>query len=222
MKKWLFLIGSIVIVGCNSQKEKIELKTDSQKSSYAIGQQIGKNFRIQGLNLSKNELILGISDALENKNLLKPEEIQEAIVKVQQAVLKKNQEKNEKQKLDNLTFLENQKKSGKYKSSQSGLLFLIEKEGKGKKPTKDSTVKINFRGTLVNGIEFDSSYRKNQPTELKLNQIMQGLSEAILLMQVGAKIRVIIPSELGYSTTSRPGIPPNSVLLYEIELLDIK
>ncbi len=117
-----------------------------------------------------------------------------------------------------------QKNKGKegIKVTKSGLQYKVLKEGAGIIPKATDVVKVHYRGTLIDGTEFDSSYKRNQPAEFQLNQVIPGWTEGLQLMKVGSKYQLTIPSNLAYGERGNQGIPGNSVLIFEVELLDVK
>lgn len=219
MIKFALFALLLLTISCN-KKEKIELTNDLEKSSYAVGLQIGKNFKNQGLSISKEHLNLGIKDGLDGVEQLKPEELQKALLALQKELTKKNKEKEDSRSLENLAYLEKVKKTGSYKQSKNGVLYLVQKEGSGKIPKIDSTIKVNYRGKLIDGTEFDSTYKRNAPMTFKMNQTILGWQEVLLSQKVGARVQMIIPANLAYGQMSRPGIPANSILVYDLELLE--
>ncbi|MCH9022540.1 MAG: FKBP-type peptidyl-prolyl cis-trans isomerase [Planctomycetes bacterium] len=122
---------------------------------------------------------------------------------------------------DGKAFLEQNAKKPGITTRPSGLQYRIIKEGTGKIPTANNSVKTHYRGTLINGTEFDSSYKRNQPATFGVLGVIKGWTEALQLMKVGAKWELFIPAELAYGSRGRPSIPPNSALIFEIELLEI-
>ncbi|MCE1644805.1 FKBP-type peptidyl-prolyl cis-trans isomerase, partial [Enterobacter hormaechei] len=106
--------------------------------------------------------------------------------------------------------------------SKTGLLYKIEKEGSGKKPVASDTVVVNYRGTLIDGKEFDSSYKRNEPLSIRLDSVIPGWTEGLQNVKKGGKIKLVIPPELAYGKADLPGIPANSTLVFDIELLDVK
>jgi FKBP-type peptidyl-prolyl cis-trans isomerase len=143
----------------------------------------------------------------------------------QQKMRAKMAAKQKKEAAENLAagtaFLEANKKKEGVKVLPDGLQYKIIKEGTGPTPTADDKVKTNYRGTLIDGTEFDSSYKRNRPAEFNVKGVIKGWTEALELMKVGAKWELFIPPNLAYGERGRPGIPPNSTLIFEIELLDI-
>jgi FKBP-type peptidyl-prolyl cis-trans isomerase FkpA/FKBP-type peptidyl-prolyl cis-trans isomerase FklB len=210
------------------EKAKVELKTFGQKLSYVVGLQIGRSLTAMKKEIELEFLVHGLRDSLEgNKPLLsKAEEseiqgtfmkkMHEARLKEQKAAGGKNLEEGQK-------FLaENGKQKG-IVTTDSGLQYQVLTEGKGPKAKATDRVKVHYRGTLLDGTEFDSSYSRNQPATFPVGGVIKGWTEALQLMSVGSKYKLFIPSELAYGPRgSPPRIGPNSVLIFEVELLDIE
>ncbi|MFN7728107.1 MAG: FKBP-type peptidyl-prolyl cis-trans isomerase [Bdellovibrio sp.] len=211
-------VGTL-FVGCD---KKPKLETDLQKASYAIGQQIGQNLKNQNIEFDKDTLSASIIEAASGKEArLKPEEMQAALMKLQESINKKQMELAEKNASEGKVFLEKNKSAQGIQTTTSGLQYQIVTEGNGKKPTEKDTVKVHYKGTLVGGQQFDSSYDRGQPAEFPVNAVIKGWSEALQLMKAGTKAKLFIPPELAYGPTPRPGIPANSVLVFDVELIDI-
>ncbi|OHB79331.1 MAG: hypothetical protein A2Z25_23135 [Planctomycetes bacterium RBG_16_55_9] len=202
------------------------LKTEQDKVSYIIGTQMAQSIKKQGVEVSLEPLMWGLQDVLEGKTLkLTKEETQKVFVAFQQRMRAKQTEERAKLGAENLAkgnaFLETNKTKEGVTALPSGLQYKVIKEGTGATPTADDKVKTHYRGTLIDGTEFDSSYKRNQPAEFAVTQVIKGWTEALQLMKVGAKWELYIPANLAYGEPGRPGIPPNSVLIFEIELLEI-
>lgn len=213
--------GVLLAIGLTACEKKPKLDNDSSRASYAIGQQIGQNLKNQNIELDRDALAISIRDVLDGKpSRLKPEEIQQALMKLQESINKKNTEAAEENKKKGLAFLEQNKTATGIKVFPSGLQMQVETEGKGKTPTVNDVVKAHYKGTLVDGKVFDSSYDRGQPAEFPVNQVIKGWTEALTNMKVGTKAKLFIPPDLGYGPTDRPGIPANSVLVFDVELLD--
>lgn len=220
MKHLLFLtLIGISLVGCT---KKADLSTDTGKSSYAIGLQIGRGFKQQGVDVNEASLSQGISDGIAGKEQITKEEAAKAISELQQTMMKKAKDTADKAKAVSDDFLKKNETQPGVKTTASGLQYVVQKEGSGKSPDKNSTVKVNYRGTLTDGTEFDSSFKRNAPAELKLAQVIPGWSEALMLMKPGAKYKIFIPPALAYGESPRPNIPPNSTLVFDVELLEVK
>ncbi len=204
----------------------ITLETELDKVSYVIGTQIAQNFKQQGVEVNIDPLIVGLKDAMAGKELaLSNEEMQVVMSAFQQRMMAKQMAEQAEEASKNLAeaqkFLEaNEAKEG-VKTLPSGLQYKIITEGTGKIPTAENTVKTHYRGTLIDGSEFDSSYKRNEPAEFPVKGVIKGWVEALQLMKVGAKWELYIPPNLAYGERPRPGIPTNSLLIFEIELLEI-
>jgi FKBP-type peptidyl-prolyl cis-trans isomerase FklB len=200
------------------------LKTDKQKFSYTAGYQIGQNLKRQNLDLDSKAFSQGAQDAITGaKPRLKPEEMQAAI----QARQKKDMEKQAAAAKKNLdagqAFLEANKKKDGVTTTASGLQYKIITEGKGKQPKSTDTVVAHYRGTLINGNEFDSSYQRNEPATFPVGGVIKGWQEVLPLMKEGAKWQVYIPSDLAYGPRGAGAeIGPNEVLIFDIELVSVK
>lgn len=222
MRKLLLIAPMAVFalqMGC---EKKPKLDNDMSRASYAIGQQIGSNLKNQNLELDKDALAISIKDVLENKpSRLKPEEIQQALMKLQETINTRQQAAAAENAEKGKAFLETNKSAAGVKTTASGLQIQITEEGKGRVPTEKDTVKAHYKGALIDGKVFDSSYDRGQPAEFPVNQVIKGWTEALTSMKVGTKARLFIPPELGYGPNDRPGIPANSVLVFDVELLDI-
>jgi FKBP-type peptidyl-prolyl cis-trans isomerase len=226
MIKKLALITVLVTTtscGAIGGSKKVDLTTDKAKVSYSIGQQIGKQLKNAGFEIDTDVLAASINDAITGKDSrLKPEEMQAAMMKVQMDQSKKTESEGKANKEKGEKFLTENKSKPGVKTTASGLQYEVIKEGKGASPKATNTVKVNYKGTLIDGTKFDSSYDRGEPAEFPLNRVIKGWTEGIQTMKVGGKSRFVIPSDLAYGQNSPPGIPANSVLVFEVELLDIK
>lgn len=211
-------------VACNKQvSTNSDLKTDQEKASYAIGMQIGKSLKAQNADVSLPALTTGLSDALDGKeSRLKPEEISAAMQKMREEAEKKAVEQAEKNKKDGEEFLAKNKAKAGVKTTASGLQYEVVQEGTGASPTAADVVKVHYTGMLINGEKFDSSVDRGEPVEFPVGGVIPGWTEALQLMKVGSKFKLTIPSDLAYGPSGRPGIPPNSVLVFDVELLEVK
>ncbi len=210
-------LAVIGLVGCN----KPDLKSDKGQASYAIGQQIGRNLKAQNIEIDAKTLAASLTDAMAGKSELKEDEIQKAMMKLQEMAMKKQTEEADKNKGKSAEFLEKNKTAEGVKVTASGLQYIVVSEGTGPTPTKNDTVKCHYKGTLTTGEQFDSSYDRGQPAEFPVGGVIPGWTEALQMMKVGSKYKLFIPAELAYGASGRPGIPPNSALVFEVELLDI-
>ena len=208
---------------------KIEdLNNQKKKVSYAIGLDIGKNFKERAMDIDMEILIQGLRDAQGGgQPLLNAEEIQKVMTQFQQNMMKAEQEKRMGQAQGNKAkeeaFLkENAKKPG-IKITASGLQYMVISTGTGPLPKLTDTVKVHYRGTLLDGTEFDSSYKRNQPAVFQLKGVIKGWTEALQLMKVGSKYQIFLPSNLAYGENGAGQvIGPNATLIFEVELLSIE
>jgi FKBP-type peptidyl-prolyl cis-trans isomerase len=206
----------------------LALKTSKDKFSYALGMKMGANLKRQEVPVDPNILARGLKDGLSNgKTLLTEEEAQAAIVAVQTDLRKKQQEKMQEtgaaNKKEGEDFLAANKAKEGVVTLPSGLEYKILKEGTGPKPAATDSVVCNYRGTLINGTEFDSSYKRGQPATFPVNGVIKGWTEALQLMPVGSKWQLFIPADLAYGERGPdPAIGPNATLIFEVELLSIE
>ncbi|MFK7822548.1 MAG: FKBP-type peptidyl-prolyl cis-trans isomerase [Oligoflexales bacterium] len=220
------ILVSAAVLGTSSQVlaegKGAPLKTDAEKASYGIGQQIGRGLKSQGVAVNVDIMAGSIKDVLEGRpSRLSDQEIQTALTKLQEDMQKKMAEQAEKNKEVGAKYLEENKKKSGVKSTKSGLQYKVITAGKGDSPKAESKVKVHYRGTLIDGSEFDSSYKRNEPAVFPVGGVIAGWTEALKLMKPGAKWELTIPSDLAYGSRGRPGIPANSVLNFTVELVEI-
>jgi FKBP-type peptidyl-prolyl cis-trans isomerase FkpA/FKBP-type peptidyl-prolyl cis-trans isomerase FklB len=221
------IAGAFSISACEQIKnltaKSVNLQTDEEKVSYAIGQQIGGNMKSQGIAVNTTVLAASIEDALAGKPArMKPEEMQAAMMKMRESMMAKQDAAGKENKEKGDSFLAENKKKPNIKVTASGLQYEVITEGKGNSPKATDTVKVHYAGTLLDGTKFDSSYDRNEPAEFPVGGVIRGWTEALQLMKPGSKYKLAIPSDLAYGPQGRPSIPPNSVLLFEVELLEVK
>jgi FKBP-type peptidyl-prolyl cis-trans isomerase FklB len=202
------------------------LKTEMDKVSYAIGTQLGQNFKKQGVDIKIGPLLRGLSDAMAGKPpALTEEEMKTVMTNFSKQMTAKRQEQQKAEAAKNIAagraFLEANKAKEGIKVLPSGMQYKILKEGTGKSPTTEDKVKINYRGTLIDGTEFQSSYKTGKPVEYPVKKFIKGWTEALQLMKVGGKWQLFIPPDLAYGEMGNRGIPGNSTLIFEVELLEI-
>jgi len=204
------------------------LKSQKEKVSYSIGLDIGRNFQQQSLDIDVDLLAKGIKDVLSHTTpLLTDEEVREVMMAFQREMMEKANEKmkkvGEKNKKEGEAFLAANKKKEGVKTLPSGLQYRILKEGTGRTPKLTDTVTTHYRGTLIDGKEFDSSYSRGEPTTFVVNQVIKGWTEALQLMKVGSKWQLFVPAQLAYGERAMSEeIGPHSTLIFEVELLSIK
>jgi FKBP-type peptidyl-prolyl cis-trans isomerase FkpA len=204
--------------------EKSEPDKLNNDISYFFGYAFGNNL-LQGGNkeVDFDNIKRGLEDAMGGRNPRLTEEDQKAVVAEIQSRQKKVQEMAQQQGLDAAReYLANSATNEGVTVTESGLQYKVLVEGTGKKPTASNTVKVHYEGTLITGQVFDSSIKRGEPVEFQLNRVIPGWTEGLQLMQEGAKFKFVIPPELGYGAGGTGGIPPNSVLIFEVELLEVK
>ena len=222
--KLIVVLGILFLVSQVSAQEKPVLKDQKDKVSYVIGMDIGNNLKKQSVSVNSKIVAKGIEDALAGaKPLLTEQEVQETMMAFQKEMMAKQAEVAKKNKTEGEAFLaENKKKEG-VKALPSGLQYKVIKAGTGKKPKLNDTVTVHYRGTLIDGTEFDSSYKRGQPVTFQVNGVIPGWTEALQLMEQGAKWQLFIPSNLAYGEKGAGGvIGPNATLIFEIELISIQ
>jgi FKBP-type peptidyl-prolyl cis-trans isomerase len=205
------------------------LTTTKQKASYAIGMNWGMGLHRQSIDVDSAALIQGMKDALAGgKTLLTEDEARSALMQLQKEMQEKQQAKaaqeGEANKKEGDAFLTANKTKEGVVTLPSGLQYKILKEGNGAKPTATDSVVCNYKGTLINGTEFDSSYKRGEPATFPVTGVIKGWTEALQLMPVGSKWQLFIPPDLAYGPRGTPGGPigPNATLIFEVELLSIK
>ena len=228
MKRYAAVAVSIVLAaGTVFAAEKADLQTEEQKFSYAMGLSLGKYFKELEEKFDLNLVQDGIKDGYDGEKVLltdaESQEIQQAFSKRQHdkqvqktvAMIQKNRKAADE-------FLAANKGKNGVKTTASGLQYKVVKEGKGAKPTAEDMVRVHYKGRTIAGEEFDSSYKRNEPAEIKVNQVIPGWQEALLLMPVGSSFELYLPPDLAYGDQGMPPvIEPGSLLIFEVELLDI-
>lgn len=198
------------------------VNSDKEKYSYAIGYEMASNVKKQGLDLDVPAFNLAVRECLEDKeNRLSEEEIQAAVQKITEMMMMKHQARGAESMKAGAEYLKKNKENPGVKETASGLQYKVVNEGTGKRPGKSDVVKVHYRGKLVDGTEFDSSYKRGQPATFPIDKVIPGWTEALQLMRVGSKYELVIPGDLAYGERGTREIPPNSVLIFDVELLDI-
>ncbi len=224
MKRFIVIVSaSLIAIPLFGQDKSPQLKDQKEKVSYAIGMQIGFNLARQKVDINPEILSAGIKDSLAGKPQLTPDQVKEVMAQFEKDMEQKQKELAQKNKTEGTKFLEENKKKSGVKTTASGLEYQVDKEGTGSQPKATDMVTVNYRGTLIDGTEFDSSYKRGQPATFPVNGVIKGWTEALQLMKKGAKYKLFIPSELAYGERSMgPDIGPNSTLIFEVELMDVK
>jgi len=212
----------------SATQQPLKLTTQKEKLSYAIGMNIGQSMKKDALDIDPAILTRALKDALSgSKPQMTEEEAKAVITTFRNEMIAKKQAEEKKisdaNKQAGEQFLATNKTREGVVTLPSGLQYKIIKQGDGPKPTATDTVETNYRGTLINGTEFDSSYKRGEPATFPVNQVIKGWTEALQLMPVGSKWQLFIPADLAYGPRSpSPEIGPNSALIFDIELLSIK
>lgn len=197
---------------------------DKERFSYAVGMQIGQNMKQQGTEIDSKSLVQGLQDGLSGAApKLTNEEMQAAVQAQQKREVTKRESVAKKNLETGQAFLADNKKKSGVVTRPSGLQYKVLKDGKGKQPKASDTVEVHYRGTLLNGTEFDSSHQRNQTATFPVHGVIQGWQEVLPLMKEGAKWQVWIPANLAYGERGAGrAIGPNETLVFEIELLAVK
>jgi FKBP-type peptidyl-prolyl cis-trans isomerase FklB len=225
--RWVFLGGLILLTGQVWAEDSTVLKSDKDKLSYSIGASIGKNFRSDGTEVDANVLMQGLKSSLAgDKSLLSEKEVRQIMndyqTKLRQAAVGKRQLAINDNKKKGEAYLAEYKAQQGVLSSPNGVLYTVIKEGTGKKPLESDMVEVNYRGTLINGTEFDAT-EPGHPANLKVSALIPGWKQALSMMPVGSKWHIVIPAVLGYGERGVGNdIGPNEVLVFDLELIAIK
>lgn len=222
------VVGLALLAGSAFAEEPQALKTQKEKVSYIIGTDIGNNFKKQGIDIEPDILMKGLRDVLSgNKPLLGEKETTEIMTAYRQEIMTKQAEATkvagEKNKKEGEAYLASNSQKEGVKTLPSGLQYKVLAAGSGKSPKPADTVVVNYRGMLIDGTEFDSSYKRGQSATFPVNGVIPGWTEALQLMQEGAKWQLVLPSAIAYGERGAGGsIGPNAVLIFEVELVAVK
>jgi FKBP-type peptidyl-prolyl cis-trans isomerase len=206
---------------------RLPLVTEKDKQSYAIGLSVGKNLTRDMIDVEPKFVLQGMQDVLNKaKPQLTDDQIKQIMVALQSDVQKKVEAKRAadmvKNKKDGDAYLAANKDKPGVVTLPDGLQYKILTPGTGAKPTATDTVVVNYRGTLIDGTEFDSSYKRGTPASFQVGRVIKGWTEALQLMPAGSKWQVVIPSDLAYGERGQSTIGPNSTLIFEVELMSIQ
>jgi FKBP-type peptidyl-prolyl cis-trans isomerase len=204
-----------------------QLADEKSRVSYAIGMMTGLQWKQQDLDFDIDLYARGIKDGMAGgAMLLTPQEAQLTIEAFKKELAAKQQQKQielaAKNKTEGDAFLAANKSQPGVQTLPDGLQYLVITNGAGEIPTAGDTVTVNYRGTLIDGTEFDSSYKRGQPASFPVGGVIRGWTEALQKMNAGSKWKLFVPSDLAYGPQGRPGIPPNAVLIFEVELLSVQ
>lgn len=221
---FLFVIAGPAV----ADEKKTKLETEMQKISYALGMQMGSYLKTLGEGLDSEILQQGMMDSYKGEKLLLTKEEEAQIL---QQFSQKQQEKQIQQTLEMITknkkaaddFLKDNGTKEGISTTASGLQYKVMTQGQGPKPKAQDMVKVHYKGTLLDGTEFDSSYSRNEPAVFPLDKVIPGWTEAVQLMNVGSKFQLFLPPDLAYGDRgAMPVIEPGSMLVFEVELLSIE
>ena len=217
-----FSLAALAVIPLYASAAKLE--TEKQKLSYIIGYQVGFNLKREGTDIDPSLLAEAVQDALNGTEpKLSKEEMQATMKAVQEKKMKEQKVMLEKNEKAGQEFLAANKKKEGVVELPSGLQYKIIKEGTGNQPKADDIVSVNYKGTLINGTQFDSSYDRGQPATFPINGVIQGWQEALQLMKEGAKWEIYVPAKLAYgSRGAGADIGPGETLIFEVELLEVK
>ncbi len=227
----LFILSSLLLLAASqlfAENPAPALDTQNEKESYSIGYQVGLSMKSDGVEVDFEKLILGLRDSIDGKEpRLSEEEMKKLIVdrkkSAREVEMRKFQELMVRNAEESEKFLEENKKKKGIKTTESGLQYKVLKEGKGITPKPQDMVTVNYRGMFMDGKEFDSSYTKGEPMTVKTDSVIKGWTEALQMMKKGSKWQLFVPPHLAYGRGGLgTSIPPNKVLMFEIELLEIK
>ena len=229
MLSMLIISAFLCVLNLWAQQQTAPLKTEKDKESYVIGLNLGADMKRRSVeDLNFDMLIQGIRDAYSGGNKLLTEDEQNQIWAAFQKSLAEKQKVNkmktaeDNKKKGDAFLAENKNKEG-VMTTASGLQYKVIRAGKGSKPKLEDTVTTHYRGTLLDGTEFDSSYRRNEPVSFKLSGVIPGWTEALQLMETGSKWQLFIPADLAYGSNGAGGlIGPNETLIFEVELISIQ
>jgi FKBP-type peptidyl-prolyl cis-trans isomerase FklB len=219
-----FVVAVFASVAFTGGAVAAPLTTDKQKFSYTVGVQIGQSLKRDAKDIDVDVVTRAIKDVLGDKKLqLSQEDMQKTMEAFQQKQQLKQASVGDKNEKVGAEFLAANKKKEGVIETASGLQYKVIKAGSGDMAKATDTVVVHYKGTLINGTEFDSSYKRNEPTSFRVNQVIQGWQEALQLMNPGAKYQLAIPGKLAYGPRGAGGqIGPNETLLFDVELLEIK
>ena len=225
---WAVVLCALLVSVQAYGEEQAPLKDKKDRLSYALGLDVGNALKRQSVEINNDIFMQGVKDALSGgKKLLTDDELRETMTAFSKEMATKQAEATkklaEKNKKEGEAFLaENKKKEG-VKTLPDGLQYKVITEGKGGSPKATDTVTVNYRGTFIDGKEFDSSYKRNQPATFAVNGVIPGWTESLQMMKEGSKWELFIPAKLAYGERGAGGvIGPNATLIFEVELLSIK
>jgi FKBP-type peptidyl-prolyl cis-trans isomerase FklB len=227
MNRFIICLATVFVASLGLAQDKPQLKDQKDKASYSIGHDIGSTFKKQNVEVNADALFAGLKDALSGKEAMTKEDRDKVLAEFQKEMIEKQaaatKAASEKNATEGEKFLAENKKKDGVKTTASGLQYKVLKEGTGEPPKATDSVVTNYKGTLLDGTEFDSSYKRNEPATFPVNRVIPGWTEALQLMKPGSKYQLFIPSKLAYGERGAGrDIGPNATLIFEVELLSIK
>ncbi|EPQ5228984.1 FKBP-type peptidyl-prolyl cis-trans isomerase [Providencia huaxiensis] len=228
-----FTFAAPQVMAAEAKAQNSAFKNAEERNAYALGASLGRYMQNSleeqktiGINLDKAQLLAGVQDAFNGKSKMTDAEVEETLRQfegqVKEAADKKMKDESAANEKKGAEYREKYAKEKGVVKTKSGLLYKIEKDGTGAKPKADETVVVHYKGSLIDGTEFDSSYSRNEPLTIPLNSVIKGWTEGLVNLKKGGKMQLVIPAELAYGENGVPGIPANSTLVFDVELLDIK
>ncbi|MCP4286005.1 MAG: FKBP-type peptidyl-prolyl cis-trans isomerase [Gammaproteobacteria bacterium] len=217
-------ISGLLLVSASAVVHATDLNTSEQKLSYVLGFQFAKQMKSEGINLDVTAFAAAIDDVFKDQPVqMSTDNMRAALQEGRQVVMEKKQAEAQAALVAGNAFLEENKSKDGVVVLPSGLQYIELKAGEGESPKAEAEVTVHYRGTLINGEEFDSSYKRGEPTSFGLSGVIPGFRESLTLMKPGAKWRVFVPSEMGYGAKGAgASIGPNQALIFDIELISIK
>lgn len=228
MKKSSIFLAALLVAAPAFAQDKTDLPTEKDKVSYSIGLDIGSTFKKQDMDIDPAALLKGLQDGTSGaKPLMTEDQVRETMTAYSKSMMEKQSNLAKETGAKNLAagekFLADNKGKPGVKTTASGLQYKVLKEGNGPTPKETDTVETHYRGTLLDGKEFDSSYKRNEPASFPVNRVIKGWTEALQMMKVGSKYELWIPAPLAYGERGAgQDIGPNETLHFEVELLGIK
>ncbi|MCK5100971.1 MAG: FKBP-type peptidyl-prolyl cis-trans isomerase [Desulfobacteraceae bacterium] len=226
----ILVLGFLIIFSTSGfakdDKKDVESMTLEEKISYAVGYSYYENLNKE-YKLDVDAFFKGIEDSIAKKPALDPMQMREALTAFQEHIREKQKqkmlEKSKENKAKGEAFLQENKQKKGVVTLESGLQYRVITKGKGESPKPEDTIKCHYKGTTIDGVEFDSSYKRGQPAVFQLNRVIKGWTDALQLMKPGSKWELFIPSDLAYGDRAAgPAIKPGSTLIFEVELISIE
>ena len=224
---WTLVISTIFFLGVGFAADQPEVKEEKDRISYSVGHQVGGDFKRQGVELNPDLFVKGVRDAMSGaKPLMTQQEMNKTLVDLKKKIVAEGQRQKKEAAGKNLqegkAFLAENARKKDVRTLPSGLQYQVIEKGTGASPKKTDSVTVDYKGTLIDGTEFDSSYKRGKPATFRVDGVIAGWTEALQLMKPGAKWRLFIPPDLAYGERgagSRLG--PHSALIFEVELISV-